>query len=220
MEILKWLQKFIKWIKKTSPSILPKATVFTIYRLTTYTGSRASVGLPRYSLNPHYNRWVSYSSFSPCSTMLYIPQSIVHCPKPLIPYPAPTHPIYCPISQQPSLLLQWGNGRRREQQPQGEGRGKQKPCLSIPGLEHLPIPASLNYVEGREIRFNVDRGRWPCETFPVTPSTCSSSGKIWGWGKTGKRGNQNPPASFFFHFLGKSQLHLLTSTDTFCKPLS
>ena len=117
----------MKYLKKTSSSILSKVTVFRNTHLLTYNlpweqnlGWSAQI-LSQSSLR----KMTSFTSFSPYSTMCtfhrhyYIQPQITHFLSCHL-----THPTYCPISQQSHLLLQkrMGNGRRKEQQPQGEQR--------------------------------------------------------------------------------------------------
>lgn len=54
--------------------------------------------------------------------------SIVYSPKSFTPYPAAPQ-IYCPVSQQSSLLYRGESGEEGEQQPPREGREQLTPVL-------------------------------------------------------------------------------------------
>lgn len=129
----------MKWIQETSPSILPKfyylqKQLFTKLQLSLKEG--ASAGLPRY----FFLLFVIMSDFPPLiflpiPLMLYIPwyvpqitHSLPYCPQ-----------MYCPISQQPIFSSSGRNWGRRGTAAPGRGKREAKPCISIPGLQDLPI---------------------------------------------------------------------------------
>lgn len=163
----------MKWIKDSSPSILLKCDYFqqepfTDLQLMPEVGPHWSAQILPLVLCR--NGWVSSSSFSPYSIdAIYSVLTIIF---PHITHSLSGHPSNLLLhfsTTQSSLVV--GKMEKRSNSPRER---EAKSCVPIPGLQHLPIPASLNYLERRKrgLKAKERRGNEEgshCKIFPMTP---------------------------------------------------